>query len=189
MEHRCCMRGLGAVGASRPGRSRATQCRRRRPEPDSAAVIERRRAAHPRALSDDERAEVLEVLHSDRFVDESPTTVWATLLDEGRYLASPATMYRLLRAAHGTVIERRRQAAHPPRSRPELAAQAPNDIWSWDITGLRGPANGTSSASACCWTCSRATCRAGCSPPSRTPSSPAASSTRPSPATTSTPRR
>ena len=104
------------------GPGRRTQCRRRRPEPDSAAVIERRRAAHPRALGDDERAEVLEVLHSDRFVDESPATVWATLLDEGRYLASPATMYRLLRAAHGTVIERRRQAAHPPRSRPELAA-------------------------------------------------------------------
>ncbi|WP_423919966.1 transposase [Candidatus Poriferisodalis sp.] len=60
--------------------------------------------------------------------------------DEGTYLASPATMYWLLRAAHGTVIECRRQAAHPPRSRPELAAQAPNDIWSWDITGLRGPA-------------------------------------------------
>ncbi|WP_423919963.1 hypothetical protein [Candidatus Poriferisodalis sp.] len=70
------------------GRSRATQCRRRRPEPDSAAVIERRRAAHPRALSDDERAEVLEVLHSDRFVDESPTTVWATL---------PATRARIWR--------------------------------------------------------------------------------------------
>ena len=121
------------------GRSRATQCRRRRPEPDSAAVIERRRAAHRRALGDDERAEVLEVLHSDRFVDESPATVWATLLDEGTYLASPATMYRLLRAAHGTVIERRRQATHPPRSRPELAAGAPNDIWTWDITGLRGP--------------------------------------------------
>lgn len=121
------------------GRSRATHYRRRRPAPDPEAVTGRRRAAQPRALSERERAEVLEVLHSDRFVDESPATVWATLLDEGRYLASPATMYRLLRAAHGGVIERRRQATHPPRSRPELAAEAPNDIWSWDITRLRGP--------------------------------------------------
>jgi putative transposase len=59
--------------------------------------------------------------------------VWATLLDESTYLASPATMYRLLRAEHGGVVERRRPATHPPRSRPELEAAAPNDIWSWDI--------------------------------------------------------
>lgn len=121
------------------GRSRATHYRRRQPAPDPSVVTERRRAAQPRALSEPERVEVLSVLHSDRFVDESPATVWATLLDEGRYLASPATMYRLLRQAHGSVIERRRQATHPPRSRPELAAEAPNDIWSWDITRLRGP--------------------------------------------------
>jgi putative transposase len=83
---------------------------------------------------------VLKVLHSDRFVDQSPATVWATLLDEGRYLASPSTMYRLLRAHHGGgVVERRRQATHPPTSRPELEAAAPNEIWTWDITRLRGP--------------------------------------------------
>jgi putative transposase len=121
------------------GRSRATHYRRRQPPPDPVAVTERRRAAQPRALSDVERTGVLEVLHSERFVDESPATVWATLLDEGRYLASPSTMYRLLRAQHGGVVERRRQATHPPRSRPELEAAAPNDIWSWDITRLRGP--------------------------------------------------
>ena len=115
------------------GRSRATHYRRRRPVPEPGAVRERRRAAQPRALSEGERAEVLAVLHSERFVDESPATVWATLLDEGRYLASPATMYRLLRVAHGGVVERRRQATHPPRSRPELQADAPNDVWSWDI--------------------------------------------------------
>lgn len=121
------------------GRSRATHYRRRRPAPDPAVVTERRRGAQPRALSNAEQAEVLKVLHSDRFVDESPATVWATLLDEGTYLASPATMYRLLRAEHGGVIERRRQADHPPRSRPELEASGPNDVWSWDITRLRGP--------------------------------------------------
>ena len=79
------------------------------------------------------------MLHSDRFCDESPATAWATLLDEGTYLASPATMYRLLRETHGGVVERRRQATHPPRSRPELVAEAPNEVWSWDITRLRGP--------------------------------------------------
>jgi putative transposase len=122
------------------GRSRATHYRRRQRRADPVAVAQRRRAAQPRALSETERAEVLEVLHSDRFVDESPATTWATLLDEGTYLASPATMYRLLRRVHGGVSERRRQATHPPRSRPELVAGAPNEVWSWDITRLRGPA-------------------------------------------------
>ena len=121
------------------GRSRATHYRRRQPAPEPGVVTEQRRAAQPRALSETERAEVLDVLHSPRFIDESPATTWATLLDEGCYLASPSTMYRLLRAEHGGVIERRRQATHPPRSRPELEANAPNDIWSWDITRLRGP--------------------------------------------------
>ncbi len=121
------------------GRSRATHYRRRRLAPDPVVVTQRRRVAQPRALSEAEQAEVLAVLHSDRFVDESPVTVWATLLDEGRYLASPATMYRFLRRTHGSVRERRRQATHPPRSRPELVAEAPNEVWSWDITRLRGP--------------------------------------------------
>ena len=121
------------------GRSRATHYRRRQPAPDPAVVRQRRRAAQPRALTEAERVEVLGELHSARFVDESPATVWATLLDEGTYLASPATMYRLLRQTHGGIVERRRQATHPPRSRPELAAEAPNDVWSWDITRLRGP--------------------------------------------------
>lgn len=120
------------------GRSRATHYRRREPGTDPTVVTEQRRATQPRALTDTERARVLEVLHSGRFVDESPATVWATLLDEGQYLASPATMYRLLRQAHGGIVERRRQATHPPRSRPELVAEAPNDVWSWDITRLRG---------------------------------------------------
>jgi hypothetical protein len=122
------------------GRARATHYRHLARKPSPGEVTERRRAAQPRALSPAERAGVLEVLHSDRFVDESPATVYATLLDEGRYLVSPATMYRLLRQNHGAVVERRRQATHPPRSRPELVAEEPNDVWSWDITRLRGPA-------------------------------------------------
>lgn len=121
------------------GRSRATHYRRRQPQPDRATAAKRHPGVQPRALSPVERSRVLEVLHSPRFVDESPATVWATLLDEGTYLASPATMYRLVRQAHGGVVERRRQATHPPRSRPELVAEGPNDVWTWDITRLRGP--------------------------------------------------
>ncbi len=134
----------GVIGTKRAceslGRARATWYRRRGARLDPVEVTKRRRSAQPRALSETERVEVLEVLHSPRFCDESPATVYATLLDEGRYLASAATMYRLLRRTHGAVIERRRQATHPPRSKPELVAEAPNDVWSWDITRLRGPA-------------------------------------------------
>jgi len=91
-----------------------------------------------------EREAVLEVLHSERFVDCSPAQVWATLLDEGRYLASERTMYRLLEARHGGVRERRDQLTHPAYQRPELLAERPNEVWSWDISKLKGPAK---------WTC------------------------------------
>ena len=132
---------IGTKGACDSlGRARATWYRRRGARLDPGEVPQRRRSVQPRALSETERVEVLEVLHSPRFCDESPATVYATLLDEGRYLASAATMYRLLRLTHGAVVERRRQATHPPRSKPELVAEAPNDVWSWDITRLRGPA-------------------------------------------------
>jgi putative transposase len=82
------------------------------------------------------------VLHSDRFVDVAPAEVWATLLDEGVYLGSQSTFYRLLRQA-GEVRERRRQATHPAKVKPELVANGPNTVWSWDITKLRGPAKWT----------------------------------------------
>jgi putative transposase len=82
---------------------------------------------------------VLEVLHAERFVDQAPASVWATLLDEGIYLASVATMYRLLRQ-RGETGDRRRHATHPPRVKPELLATKPNQCWSWDITKLAGPA-------------------------------------------------
>jgi putative transposase len=81
------------------------------------------------------------VLHEPRFVDKAPAQVWATLLDEGVYLASISTMYRLLREC-GETRERRRQATHPARVKPELVARAPNEVWTWDITKLAGPDRG-----------------------------------------------
>ena len=84
---------------------------------------------------------MLDLLRGGRFVDKAPAQVWATLLDEGVYLCSQSTMYRLLRA-HGEVRERRRHARHPARVKPELVAYRPNEVWSWDITKLPGPARG-----------------------------------------------
>ncbi len=78
------------------------------------------------------------MLNSERFCDQAPAQIWATLLDEGRYLASVSTMYRILRAQH-QVRERRRQARHPAHVKPELVADGPNQVWSWDITKLAGP--------------------------------------------------
>lgn len=97
---------------------------------------------HPRALSAAERQAVLDVLHSPRFCDVSPAETYATLLDEGLYLASERTMYRLLAAA-GETGERRNQRVHPTYAKPELLATGPNEVWSWDITKLLGPAKWT----------------------------------------------
>jgi len=97
---------------------------------------------HPRALSAAERQAVLGVLHTPRFADRAPAEVYATLLDEESYLASERTMYRLLAGAQESG-ERRRQRAHPAYARPELLATAPNQVWSWDITKLLGPAKWT----------------------------------------------
>lgn len=94
---------------------------------------------NPRALTAAERAEVLEVLHDDRFVDRAPADVYATLLDEGVYHCSIRSMYRILAASH-EVRERRNQLAHPAYAKPELLATGPNQVWSWDITKLKGPA-------------------------------------------------
>jgi putative transposase len=124
------------------GRSRATHYRHHRVGPPPAQPPAMVHRAQPRALSGDERVQVRELLNSERFVDAAPATVYATLLDEGRYLCSESSMYRILRA-HGEVRERRRQASHPPRVKPELVATAPNQCWSWDITKLRGPAKWT----------------------------------------------
>jgi putative transposase len=85
---------------------------------------------------------VLSVLHQERFQDRAPAAVHATLLDEGHYLCSVRTMYRLLQP-HGEVKERRDHLVHPPYQKPELLATAPNQLWSWDITKLRGPVKWT----------------------------------------------
>ena len=123
------------------GRSRASYYRQHRRSP-ARPRSRREPAPQPRALSATERAEVLGVLHHERFVDQAPASVYATLLDEGRYLCSVPTMYRLLRAA-GEVRERRRQATHPATVKPELLAMQPNEVWSWDITKLLGPVKWT----------------------------------------------
>jgi len=101
-----------------------------------------RKRSCPRALSAPEQQQVLATLHSERFCDQAPAQVVATLLDEGSYLCSERTMYRLL-AAHGQLRERRDQLRHPSYKRPELLATAPNQLWSWDITKLLGPAKWT----------------------------------------------
>jgi putative transposase len=117
------------------GLARATLYRRRQP---ARALAPRVRAPSSRALVPAERQVVLDVLHSERFVDQSPAEVQATLLEEQTYLCSTRTMYRILADAH-EVRERRDQARHPAYAKPELVAMAPNQIWSWDITKLKGP--------------------------------------------------
>jgi putative transposase len=117
------------------GLARATLYRHRRPHRSSPRSA---RAASARALGPAERHAVLDVLHSARFVDQSPAEVHATLLEEQTYLCSTRTMYRILDAAQ-EVRERRDQARHPAYAKPELVATASNQIWSWDITKLKGP--------------------------------------------------
>jgi putative transposase len=119
--------------------SRATHYRRDR-EPMLGPPAPR--PTPPRALSDIEQATVLDFLNSERFIDASPAQTYATLLDEGLYFASERTMYRILAAAD-EVRERRNQRCHPIYARPELLAVGPNQLWSWDITKLRGPAKWT----------------------------------------------
>ena len=98
----------------------------------------RERPPSPRALSTDEKTMVREVLNSERFQDQAPREVYATLLDEARYLCSWRTMYRIL-AENQEIRERRDQLQHPIYAKPELLATHPNQVWSWDITKLRGP--------------------------------------------------
>jgi len=133
---------LSPIVGTRPacravGAAPATIYRRRRPPTPRPS---RPRPAPVRALGEAERQAVLAELHSQRFVDCSPAQVYATLLDEGRYLASERTMYRLLKAAHDSVRERRNQLTHPAYAKPELLATRPNELWSWDVSKLKGPA-------------------------------------------------
>ncbi len=94
------------------------------------------------ALSAEERHTVLRHLNAERFCDQAPAEVYATLLDKGQYLCSERTMYRIL-ADNGQVRERRDQLRHPRYAAPELLATRPNEVWSWDITKLLGPAKWT----------------------------------------------
>ena len=114
------------------GLSRATVARQRRPKTSSVATTR----VPPLKLSDSERQIVLDELTGERFVDRAPHQVYATLLDEDRYLCSIRTMYRVLAGARA-VRERRAQRTHPVYARPELLAEAPGQLWSWDITKLR----------------------------------------------------
>jgi len=120
------------------GAPRATLYRRRRPP---AARPEVARPEPANKLTEAERQRILEVLRSEEYCDLAPAQVWARLLDDGVYLCSISTMYRLLTAA-GENRERRRQRTHPAKKKPELIARRPNQVWSWDITKLQGPERG-----------------------------------------------
>jgi putative transposase len=130
--------GSKRAACTATGRPQANHYRRHRQSPKPPRPATERRP-QPRALSDIERDTVRALLNSPDFVDKAPATVYHELLDEGIYLASVSSMYRILRE-YGEVKERRRQATHPPRVKPELVATKPNQCWSWDITKLRGPA-------------------------------------------------
>jgi putative transposase len=101
-----------------------------------------RSGVQPHALTPPEQAAVLAICNSDRFCNSAPRAIVATLLDEGQYLGSASTFYRILRA-HSLTRERRAIAAHPARVKPELVTTAPNELWSWDVTKLPGPAKWT----------------------------------------------
>jgi putative transposase len=118
------------------GISRAGLYRRR--AVSAVPRLVKKRSAPPRALSEPEKQDVLETLHSERFQDMAPHEVYATLLDEERYLCSIRTMYRILEE-NTEVKERRDQLRHPDYKKPELLATGPNQVWSWDITKLLGP--------------------------------------------------
>ena len=113
--------------------SRATYYRRQQPIEKS-----RPRPIPARALSQTHRQAVLDELNSQRFADQSPRQVYSKLLDEDQYLCSVRTMYRIL-SANDSVRERRNQLTHPRYKKPELLASGPNEVWSWDITKLKGP--------------------------------------------------
>ena len=118
------------------GKARASHYRALKPRPSAPP---RARPSPPNALSPAERGAVLDALHRPEHVDLAPAQVWARLLDHGTYLASISTMYRLL-GERGECRDRRRQRAHPARTKPQLVATKPNHVWSWDLTKLAGPA-------------------------------------------------
>ena len=143
---------MGSVGAARElgeivGRVKAFRClglplslryRRGKPENTEEDISAPERRRHPRALTPEEEAAILAELNSERFQDKSVGQVYATQLDEERYLASRSTQYRILRK-NSLIRERRLQLRHPVYPEPKLKATKPNQVWTWDITKLRGP--------------------------------------------------
>jgi transposase InsO family protein len=129
--------GLTAAVCAALGVSRAT-VERQRSQLKTPSPVGRLKPALARALSAAQRQDVLDLLHASRFADQSPAEIYATLLDEGVYHCSIRTMYRLL-GQNGEVRERRKQLRHPAYQKPELLAEKPNEVWSWDITKLMGP--------------------------------------------------
>jgi transposase InsO family protein len=133
--------GMTSAICAAAGVSRATVYRKRA-QLNAPPVAARPRPRPPRALNDPQRRQVLDLLSTPRFADQAPAEIYATLLDEGVYHCSIRTMYRIL-VANQEVRERRNQLRHPVYKKPELLAQAPNQVWSWDITKLMGPAKWT----------------------------------------------
>jgi transposase InsO family protein len=130
-----------AAACALTGRSRATHYRHQGEKPAPVHGPRPARRPPPSTITPDERARVLAVLNSEPYRDLAIPQVWARELDEGRYWCSMSSMYRIARAA-GQSRERRAQATHPPRVRPELLARGPSEVWSWDITALKGPRKG-----------------------------------------------
>jgi putative transposase len=129
--------GMTAAVCAAVGVSRATVERRRSRLAAPPAIV-RPRPASARALTAPQHRMVLDLLHAPRFADQAPAEIYATLLDEGVYHCSIRTMYRILEQ-NGEVCERRQQLRHPVYQKPELLAEKPNEVWSWDITKLMGP--------------------------------------------------
>ena len=131
-------KSIGVVRACQAlGVPRSSLYRARQPQKEAAP-----RPPSERALSEEEKVEVRQVLNSERFQDSAPRQVYATLLEEGVYLCHWRTMYRIL-DEHDEVRERRNQRRHPKYTKPELLATRPNQLWSWDISKLKGPAKWT----------------------------------------------
>ena len=129
--------GMTAAACAALGVSRAT-VQRKRARLSAPPAITRPRPRPGRALNVQQQREVLQLLHAPRFADQAPAEIYATLLDEGAYHCSIRTMYRIL-GQNGEVRERRQQLRHPVYQKPELLAEKPNEVWSWDITKLMGP--------------------------------------------------
>jgi putative transposase len=129
--------GMTAAACIAVGVSRAS-VQRRRARLGAPPAITRSRPRSARALTAPQQQVVLDLLHAPRFADQAPAEIYAGLLDQGLYHCSIRTMYRIL-DRHHEVRERRAQLRHPAYQKPELLAERPNQVWSWDITKLMGP--------------------------------------------------